>query len=720
MLKHIDRDSGDLDYAPKHGAEPEQSKLSENPAAGSERLGRPGRSILSPPLAKRSSDLGLWFDLARRQAFVLLVAVLAGLLVGFMYIITTVPQYTATTELLIDSRKDKKDVSVSIAELTFDTGAIESQVEILKSDRIAQLVYANLKLADNREFMRVRKTLFSQGLGILRGAFALNRWFASPPKFELKNDVTLKRDTVSSLQNNLAVRRLGRSYVLALDYTAPDPTLAATIVNAFAEAYLSDQLDSKVEVSERIIGWMEAHLAQLKSDSLNSDLVVQKYKADHGLVTAGGKLVSDQQLSELTSQLMAAESETAKAEARVKRFGEIYRSERDVAKAREDSVKQSMAALAGDTAETNQKLVELRELQRVADTYSSLYQAFLQRYQEIVQHETAPVSEARVIAAASPPSIPSHPRRSLILALSLVIGSMAGIGIGVLRENLDRTFRTTSQVSEVLGLNLLGMLQDLGRPAKFTKPCIASMDANKITPQVFQQRYSIDYPLSPFTETLRLIKLAMDMSIHDCQPKVIGFVSALSGEGKTTVSKNFASFLARLGASTLLVDGDLRHCGLTVSLASHANEGILEAIREDRTLQDLLLLEPESGLFVLPAVITQRLHHPGEVLSSRGMRNLLTEARKDFDYVIVDLPPLAPVVDVPTAASIFDAFVLIVEWGRTPRSTVQSILASHKPLFDRCLGIVFNKVPDKVALYESHNSMAYKAYHTNEERKYYG
>ena len=386
MLKHMDRDSSDLEYAPKLGAEPEHPKLKENPAAGREQLGRAGRSILSPPLVNRSGDLGLWFDLARRQVLVLLAAVLASLLVGFMYIITTVPQYTATTQLLIDSRKDKKDVSVSIAELTFDTGAIESQVEILKSDRIAQLVLANLKLADDPEFMTVRKTLFSQALGILRGAFALNRWFASPPKFELKTDVTLKRDAVSSLQNNFAVRRLGRSYVLALEYTAPDPTFAARIVNAFAEAYLSDQLDSKVEVSERITGWMEAHLVQLKSSSLNSDLAVQKYKADHGLVTTGGKLVSDQQLSELTSQLMAAESETAKAEARVKRFGEIYRSERDVAKAREDLVKQSLAALAGDTAATNQKLVELRELQRVADTYSSLYQAFLQRYQEIVQH----------------------------------------------------------------------------------------------------------------------------------------------------------------------------------------------------------------------------------------------------------------------------------------------------------------------------------------------
>src|SRR5580698_6974363 len=115
MLKYIDQNSSDLDYRSKHRAELEHSKLPENPAARGERLGGPGRSVLSPLLVNRSSDFSLWFDLARRQAFVILGAVLAGLLIGFIYIITTVPQYTATTELLIDSQKDKKDVSVSIA-----------------------------------------------------------------------------------------------------------------------------------------------------------------------------------------------------------------------------------------------------------------------------------------------------------------------------------------------------------------------------------------------------------------------------------------------------------------------------------------------------------------------------------------------------------------------------------------------------------------------------
>ena len=194
-------------------------------------------------------------------------------------------------------------------------------------------------------------------------------------------------------------------------------------------------------------------------------------------------------------------------------------------------------------------------------------------------------------------------------------------------------------------------------------------------------------------------------------------ISALPNEGKTTVAKNFASLLAQLGATTLLIDGDFRECGLTRSLASHANAGILEAIRGDRALRDLLLLEPDSGLLFLPAVIRKRLHHPGEVLSSPGMRSLLNEAGKDFDYIIVDLPPLAPVVDVRAAAPVFDAFVLTVEWGRTAWPMVQTTLASNEVVYDKCIGVILNKVQmKKLDLYQDYIYDAYSKYYGNEKK----
>ena len=754
MLKRVDRN---LNSRPEYGAEFEIPK-SDGPL-----------------------DLDLWLGVVRRQARVLVVAALAGLLVGFAYIVTAVPQYTATTQLLIDnqlvanSQRDNNDVSASTADLLFETGAIDSQVEVLKSGRIAHLVVSSLKLTSDPEFMKMRETLIGRALAMLRPAFDLGRLFAPRTKSEPDSepDDALQRAAISKLENGLGVRRIARTYVLAVDYTSPNPKLAATIADAFAEAYLADQLDAKFEASRRTSDWMRERIAQLKKDSINSDSAVQKFKAVHGLVTADGKLVSDQQLTELTAQLMAAHNDTAKAEARsdqitemlksgetdgsvtdslgnpvitdlrqkflhasligrqrdvefyrkqifeeLKRIAETYRSESEIAKAKEDSLKKSMAALTSENVETDETLVQLRELEREAENYRTLYQTFLRRYQDTVQHQSAPMSEARVITAASQPSVPSSPRRTFILAFSLVLGSMVGVGIGAVMEHRGgRVFRTPSQVRDQLGLEFLGMLQVLDHPAIFTKPSVARPDPKKIASKDCQQRYSIDHPLSHYSETLRSIKLAVDLSLSDRQPKVIGVISTFPNEGKTTLSKNFASCLAQLGATTLLIDGDLRDFGLTRSLAAHADAGILEAIRGDRPLRDLLLLEPDSGLLVLPAVIRKRLHHPGEVLSSPGMRSLLTEAGEDFDYIIVDLPPIAAVLDVRAAASMFDAFILLVEWGRTALPAVQTIVASDKLLYDKCVGVVFNKVQmNKITLYESYGSK--DSYH-GDVSKYY-
>jgi succinoglycan biosynthesis transport protein ExoP len=755
------------------------------------RIERPNEPAPDPrgeiPVSAGPVDFDLLLAAARRQARVLIAAAILGLFIGLVYVITAVPQYTATTDLLIDSQKDKNDVSASIAELTFDTGAIDSQVEVLKSEKIALSVISTLKLTSDPEFMGTRGSFIGQAMTMLRSALDFDGWFVTREKLDPEKESELQRAAVAQLQNNLGVRRVARTYVLTIEYTSPDRTKAATIANAFAEAYLTDQLDAKYEATRRASGWMQARIAELKTNSLTSDLAVQKFKADHGLVTADGKLVSDQQMTELNTQMMVAHADTAKAEARynqiaemlksgqtdgavtdsldnpvvndlrqkylaaskmeselesklgpahlqvvalrrnmaeyqrlifdeLKRIAETYRSEGEVARAKEESLNSSMSALVGQNAGTNQTMVQLRELDREAESYRTLYQSFLQRYQEAIQQQSFPITEARVITAASPPTFPSYPKRSLILALSLVLGLMAGGGIAALRELRDRVFHTASQVRDELGLDFLGMLQVVDHPT-YTKTDAEQRDPNHLMPTDPLQRYSIDHPLTGFSETLRSIKVAVDLSLAERKPKIIGVISVLPNEGKSTISKNFASLLAHLGARTLLIDGDLRNPGLTRAVAPQADAGILEVIRGDHALRDLLMSERESGLSFLPTVVRKRVQHTSEVLASPGMRSLLTEGAKDFDYIIVDLPPLAPVVDVRAAASLFDAFVFVVEWGRTPRLMVQTALASDKLLYEKCVGVVFNKVHlGKIKLYESYGS---KDYYYGRYSKYY-
>ncbi|MGD0187778.1 MAG: GNVR domain-containing protein [Roseiarcus sp.] len=728
---------------------------------------------------------------ARRQARVVAAAAVVGVLLGLAYIVTAVPQYTAATAILIDSQKGQNALSASIAELTFDTGAIDSQVEVLKSEKIALSVISTMNLTHDPEFMGARGTLIGQAFGLLRAAFDFSGWFVSREKSDAEEDVDLTRAAIGELGANLAVGRVARTYVLAVYYTSPDRNKAAAIANAFAEAYLTDQLDAKFDATRRAAGWLQSRIADLKQQSLDADFAIQKFKADKGIVVTGGDrpgLMSDQQLTELNGQLVLARADTAKAEARyqqiqdllksgrvgasvpdslanpvitdlrekflasskleaqlesklgsghlqvinlrremeeyqrlifeeLQRIGESYRSDAEVARQKEKSLSLSMSGLVGASAGTNQTMVQLRELERESETYRNLYQTFMQRYQEAIQQQSFPVSEARVITAATPPQSASRPRRHFILALSLVMGAMVGAGLGALREYRDRVFRTASQVRDELGLEFLGLLQNVEAPVTVKSAKGESQDPKQIHVVNSLQRYSIDHPLSSFSETLRSAKVAVDLALGDKKPKVVGVISVLPNEGKSTVAKNFASLLAHLGARAVLIDGDLRNPGLTRAMARQAEAGVLEAIRSDRPLRDLLLSEPDSGLFVLPAVIRKRVQHSSEILSSAGMRGVVAEAGKAFDYVIIDLPPLGPVVDVRAAGSLFDGFLLVVEWGRTPRAMVKNILTSDSAVYEKCLGVLFNKVNlQKVKLYEGYGS---KDYYYRRYSKYY-
>ncbi len=739
-------------------------------------------------LASTSIDFDQMLAAVRRQAQVIGLAAASTLALAIVYIAAAVPQYTATCSLIIDSQKDKSGLSASIAELTFDAGAIDSQVEVLRSERIALAVVASQKLTEDPEFAGATRSL----IGRMRALLRVGDWLMNRASAGVEANAAVERAAVTRLKENLDVKRVARTYVLAISYTSADRAKAARIANAFADAYVNDNLDAKLEATRRAATWLQSRLSALKQQSLDSDLAIQRFKAAQGIVVTGGDrpgLISDQQMTQLNEQIVTARADTARAEARyaqiqellrsgrvgatvpdslaspvvnelrakflsaskleaeleaklggahiqvrelkremqefnrliyeeLQRTAESYRSEAEVDRAKEQSLTRSMSSLVGQSAITNETMVQLRELEREADAYRSLYQTFMQRYQDALQQQSFPVTEARVITAATTPETQSFPKRGLILALSLVLGLMAGGAIGALREYRDRVFRTTAHVRDETGLAFLGLLQSIA-PRK--DPIVvppAGDEPGAIQSSRPIQRYAVDHPLSHFSEMLRATKVAVDFATIDQRTKIVGIISALPDEGKSTVAKNLSSLLAHIGATTLLVDADLRNPGLTRSLARHALSGLLEALRQEQPLDEYLLLEPDSGLWFLPAVIKKRVLHSSEVIASGAMRTLLMDAAARFDYVIVDLPPLAAVVDVHAASSHFDAFVLIVEWGRTPRILVQSLLAADEILREKCVGVLYNKVDLKrMTLYESYDVRDYRYGWYGEERQ---
>jgi succinoglycan biosynthesis transport protein ExoP len=775
-------------------------------------------------------DFGKVLRAARRQFWIILLFSSLGLMSGAAYLWRAVPRYTATTVVVIDSAKDKSGLAASIADLTYDSGAIDSQLEVLKSEGVAQAVVTNLKLDQ-------QSAQLPQSGGFFHWLWAEKA--AAPPK----GSQAYERSLVDQLQASLEVRRVGRSYVINIDYTSPDPVEAARISNAFAEAYIGDQLEGHFDSMRRTSAWLEKNIAELKQKSTDADLAIQKFKASNDILTTDNKLLSDQQLSELSTLLITAKSDLARAETRyaqirdlisannipavvsdtlgspviielrkkyleaasteseltttlgsdhlqaeklrrtmyelsalianeMQRIAASYKSDAEVARAREMSLEHSLSVLAAKNSETNESVVRLREMQRESDSYKSLYATFVQRLQQVQERQSLPASEARIISPASLPTHPSSPKRLLAMTLCLFFGSLIGVGLGALREVRDNVFRTASDVREGLGMEFLGMLPEIlsneaaapksrpfakasaymnsitlwmrdwwqptlsiGKDGSVTSPSLSvkspylelqalaarSREPNGLTPvreltgPSLRQlesldpklSYAIDQPRTRFTETLRGTKVVIDNRLGKRPTKIIGFISISPNEGKSTVSKNFASLASALGSKVLLIDGDTHRSALTKKLARRAREGLVEVVRGERTLDQVVMFEPKSGLKFVPAA-NAGFVHSGQLLTSEGMTRLLEQAKTQFDYVVIDLPPIGPSMDVRAAASIFDGFVLVVKWGHTLRHLVQTSLDADREIASRCVGVIYNNVQiDRIQLYESSGEMSY-------------
>ena len=382
-----------------------------------------------------------------------------------------------------------------------------------------------------------------------------------------------------------------------------------------------------------------------------------------------------------------------------KQIAETYKSDLDIAKARENSLQKSLDATVAQSQTTSKAQIELGELESKARAYRALYDNFQQRYTDTLQQQSFPITEARVITRASPPLEKTSPKSLLILAVASMGGLMLGAGLGMLREISDRRFRTSGQVEAQLKADCIAVVPVMkfdAKPATVNGKTAAHPVAGRIIasePGWF--RYVIDAPLSRFAESIRAVKVGIDLSGVAKSNKVIGITSSLPNEGKSTISASLAQLAAHGGARVILVDCDLRKPALSQVLAPHATLGLIEVISGAASLDQAIWSHPSSQLSFLPLVAKTRLIHTSELLSSVAMRRLFDRLRETYDYVIVDLSPVAPVVDVRSANNLLDSYVFVVEWGKTKIDVVQHALNTARGVYDNLLGVVLNKADFK-------------------------
>ena len=749
----------------------------------------------------------------RRQLHLIVPVVLLSCALGAAYIMTTPNRYSSMSEMVIDSRKTQllQQQNPMGIEAPVDSAMVDSQVEIMKSESIALAVIKDLRLKENSEFVGNGGGLISAILNV----FSLGGGDAP-------SDLALTRAAVAKFSSGLTIKRRLQSYVIEISFQSENPALAAQIANAVPEGYIVDSLEAKYQASRRAATWLQDRLNELRAQASAADRAVVDFKAKNNIVDAGGRLLNEQQLSEVNSSLTIARATTAEAQARFDRISEILtnskddalvndlatvtdtlrndvinklrsqyldlaaresnwsqkygtqhlavinlqnqmreirrsitdelrriaestRSDLEIAKAREESVKQSLGKTISQSNEMNQAQIVLRDMEANAQSSRALADNFLQLYMVSIQQQSFPMTEARVITQATPSPNRIWPKTSIVFMIALFGGGLLGCGLAALRDLSDRVFRTGEQVESRLEIPCIAILPKVetdeimaleqtrearkllgGQPRQTvlgilnwlwsgsrssgpirnprspvatipTRPTTAMLSSRVFAPMHGVMDFVVQAPFSRASEAMRSIRMALELtSLNTSGNKVIGITSTLPNEGKTTTSSALAAVIAKSGVRTLLVDGDLRNPSLTRQLTPGAEAGLLEVVLGATSIDQVIWRDPSTGLDFLPTVIETRLAHTSDILVSEAMERVFQKLREKYDRIVLDLSPVAPIVDVRGTGKLVDSYLLVIEWGRTKVDVVERAISEMPAFQHKLIGAVLNKVDIKM------------------------
>ena len=286
----------------------------------------PGYEEAGGPAGARRPAGGLTeqFDLRRlanmfRRRIRLFAAIGALVFTAVVLItMTATPMYTATANVMLDVRQEQVvNAEAVLSGLPADSSVVDTEVEILRSRRLAERVVNALQLDKDPEF---NPALRSQGLvatarGAVSGALSILRpgEVADTAIAEQKAQERI----VDNVLAHLSVRRSGLTYVINVSFESESPSKAATIANKFAELYLLEQLEAKFDATEQANTWLNERLEGLRQQVLADEAAVQQYKIANNLLSAEGATLTEQEISNYNQSLSDARAEVAAAEARL-------------------------------------------------------------------------------------------------------------------------------------------------------------------------------------------------------------------------------------------------------------------------------------------------------------------------------------------------------------------------------------------------------------------
>ncbi len=573
---------------------------------------------------------------------------LLGIVGGVFKALSEVPVYQASLTMAVEPSSNRAG-----NQALFDPYAYrfyETQYELLKSRSVAERVVDTLKLTERNSVTKllIPPTLSSTLLLEFESLTGIDITQAGE---DIKTNVKLteeealrtKRWLTGVVQSGVSVSGGDKTNLVNVTYRSINPQFAAEVANALVEAYIDQGLDSQLNRSQQTTRWLSQRISELKKTLDEAQENLQDFLIQEGM------LDSSRTSDITTDELRALNNEYVSARSRLdelqKRYGALHpriaeaRSELSAAKQRLDSKSQSISS-------NRLKQIELDRLEREVLSNKELYEAFLSKFREAdLSSSATQVARARIIDRAMPPGGPIYPQKERIILMWAIGGLIFGIGLALLREQLDSTFKSGRAVEGKLGLPLFGVMQ--------------AMDSSVEN----VERHYLANTRSVFAESVNHIRTGVMYSNVDNPPQVIVITSSVQSEGKTTLASNLALSYAQMG-KTLLIDADLRRPRIKNIVDTDVSEGLVDYVAGVVSLEDCVRKDnEEEKLYILKAGTTPP--NPLELLASDKFEKTLKSLRNSFDYIVIDTAPVLPASDAVVLGQICDCLLLAIQSDRT-------------------------------------------------------
>ena len=655
----------------------------------------------------------------RRQIKLVLASAATVLLIVLLYLLNATPIFSASTLIYVDPSNKDLLTSEGTASLsgTAENARLESEVEILRSNKVMLATIERAALLQDPQFgphlSRIDKLKMALGM----------------PAPETGSGNAALTESLRRLSEATTIRRRGLTYLITVTVASPDRQQAAELANVMSQAYIDLQITAKTDAALASRDVLQAQIdrarGQLSQSEANFDRFIddnldrleqeigteefsnlrQAYQdardnslaAQSRLQTAQAALDRrnwDGLLDTLSSEAMTS-LDRQRREIRDRLSGttpgstqavnlraslleietELERTANDNLTALESTLaglRENSASLQGNLRTallqgnlSPDSLSQIYALQQEADIAQRQYRTLLTRMRDLEAQAQVQVADSRIVSPAIAPLHPSAPKTGLLLGLAILAALAVGTGLALLYEYVVGGVVSQQQLNNVLPVRALATV-----PKADLAPGQSSV-ADLI----------VDQPLSAFAESLRRIKAGLDQAQPgraDKTARVIMVTSAVSAEGKSSLSLALARTYAATGKRVLLIDADLRKPTQHLQIGHAPDTGFIDYLQNPQNTDpdnlSFYVADPKSDSGVILGRGQSRIP-TDQLLQSSAFENLIKQARSQMDVILIDTAPLLPVVDARYVAPMVDEVLLCVRYGRTSQGALRDAYA---------------------------------------------